>query len=675
MDSINISQQDFDKKRKSKEERRRQVKETRKNKLKEHANQKQVNPQKSFEKHLEKKKTEENKEQLTKELMKEMNIAQKLSYIKATSNEIVQDVEEKYRKINDLLMLCSDAKDIDVVLKSIQALCEVFCDILPTYRIREQKTDVAEDFGKAKPNKGEENEGGEAKGKDKKDKKSQKVSKEVKVMREYEQSLLQSYREYLKILEVFSKTKTEKIIKKQGIQKDDAIRRKKAIEVYRKLREISFLSFCSLLSRHPHFNYRLNILQIVMPKISTNDLAIRKIVTSTIFELISKDDNTLLDFKLEILKELSKVLKQIPNHNRIDANLLDCLVTHKIIIDEAKAKVIDENTRKLTQLKQQMDKLRKKGKFNEYKDLKMELLKEMKETDALGIDLGSTSKINNAIIKEILGIYFGVLKDKNDSPLLKGVFLGLPQFTQYVNIEIVWDLINVLREYLNMELSDWENGTGTSRRQNISNVLTGLLCSFQIIEVGAGTAFNVEEKDFLNTLYAVIQRMFEHPFNYQTSDFLAFLKCMNIVFIKRRQYSNELVHAFVKRLALFQMQITDAEQVSILYLMKQLITKYPSSKSCLLELDDDGINNAFMAYENIYKPDISDPQLANSSQSSIILELTSTSNLYKGTKNPLESYCYRLAKGMLLNEALPQEFLGMTALDVMRKISKESRIQ
>lgn len=86
--------------------------------------------------------------------------------------------------------------------------------------------------------------------------------------------------------------------------------------------------------------------------------------------MISKDDNTLLDFKLEILKELAKNLKQISNHNKIDPNLLDCLVSHKIIVDEAKAKIIDESTKRLTDLKQQMDKLRKKGKFNEYKEMK-----------------------------------------------------------------------------------------------------------------------------------------------------------------------------------------------------------------------------------------------------------------------------------------------------------------
>jgi len=61
------------------------------------------------------------------------------------------------------------------VLKSIKALCEVFCDILPSYRIREQKTDINED--NTKDEEGNNKQGG---------KKSTKVSKEVKAMREHE---------------------------------------------------------------------------------------------------------------------------------------------------------------------------------------------------------------------------------------------------------------------------------------------------------------------------------------------------------------------------------------------------------------------------------------------------------------------------------------------------------
>jgi len=42
-------------------------------------------------------------------------------------------------------------------------------------------------------------------------------------------------------------------------------------------------------------------------------------------------------------------------------------------------------------------------------------------------------------------------------------------------------------------------------------VLAGLLCAFQIIEIGAGTSFNVDEKDFVNALYSILARLFEQP--------------------------------------------------------------------------------------------------------------------------------------------------------------------
>ena len=60
-----------------------------------------------------------------------------------------------------------------------------------------------------------------------------------------------------------------------------------------------------------------------------------------------------------------------------------------------------------------MEKLRKKGKLDDYKEMKQQLLKELKESDALGVDLGTSSKINNLIIKEILAIYFDILKNKS----------------------------------------------------------------------------------------------------------------------------------------------------------------------------------------------------------------------------------------------------------------------
>jgi nucleolar complex protein 3 len=119
----------------------------------------------------------------------------------------------------------------------------------------------------------------------------------------------------------------------------------KALEIYRKLRELSFLSFCRLLKAHPHFNYRLNVLQLIMPRLSTKDLVIREECTNTVFEMLRSDDNTMLDFKVEILKELAKTIKS-RDHFQMSPSLLDCLVTHKIIVDEEKAKMIDQSSKK-----------------------------------------------------------------------------------------------------------------------------------------------------------------------------------------------------------------------------------------------------------------------------------------------------------------------------------------
>ena len=51
--------------------------------------------------------------------------------------EITLDPAHKYRKLKDLLLLCKDPGNIDIVLQSVNNLCEVFMEIIPSYRIRE----------------------------------------------------------------------------------------------------------------------------------------------------------------------------------------------------------------------------------------------------------------------------------------------------------------------------------------------------------------------------------------------------------------------------------------------------------------------------------------------------------------------------------------------------------
>jgi hypothetical protein len=56
--------------------------------------------------------------------------------------------------------------------------------------------------------------------------------------------------------------------------------------------------------------------------------------------MLKKDDNRLLEFKVDILKELHKAIKA-KSHDLFDPTLLDCLVLHEIMVDEGKARAVD----------------------------------------------------------------------------------------------------------------------------------------------------------------------------------------------------------------------------------------------------------------------------------------------------------------------------------------------
>jgi hypothetical protein len=154
----------------------------------------------------------------------------------------------------------------------------------------------------------------------------------------------------------------------------------------------------------------------------------------------------------------------------------------------------------------------------------------------------------------------------------------------------VFDLINVLREYFNYSL---DQHNALAKQKSVSNCLTGLLCTFQILDIGAGSAFNLDEKDFIDALYTVILRVYEEPLAIETSDFLALLKCLHIVFVQKKQLSQEVVIAFVKRLCILQMHLRDSEQAGVLLLIKQIVQKYSSARTAMLELDDDSIGGGF----------------------------------------------------------------------------------
>ena len=60
-----------------------------------------------------------NKEQLDSRTMKQLNFSEKLNLVKIIADEVINDTDKKYRKLNDLLLFTEEPKDVDVVLKAV----------------------------------------------------------------------------------------------------------------------------------------------------------------------------------------------------------------------------------------------------------------------------------------------------------------------------------------------------------------------------------------------------------------------------------------------------------------------------------------------------------------------------------------------------------------------------
>jgi hypothetical protein len=70
-----------------------------------------------------------------------------------------------------------------------------------------------------------------------------------------------------------------------------------------------------------------------------------------------------------------------------------------------------------------------------------------------------------------------------------------------------------------------------------------------------------------------------------------------------------VINAFVKRLALLQLHLEPAQQAAVLLLIKQILNKYSSARSAMLDFEDDSVGGGFGATpaSSLYHGEINDP--------------------------------------------------------------------
>ncbi len=500
---------------------------------------------------------------------------QKLDALNTTSSTIMQNPEGGINLLKDLLVLLQDDSP-QVITHTLNKLCDVFIDIMPSYKIR---VDSTEDESR--------------------------LSKDVFQLRKYESGLLESYAKYLKITQAFLKVKARQT-------KDEASKAKIA-----SIKETAFDCMCRLLENLPHINYARSIMLLVVAKLTSSNEKMRARSMVAIKDLLSSHEHSMmkLELKLKTAKEVGRMIKS-KSHKTFDRKVLSIFEEHKIIV--SKGETQEKSNPKLEELRVAIKKKRGKGKKKEARELEKSLLKELRETSATAADVGQITRYNTEILREILSIYLGVLKDNPKSPLLISVFEGLPRLAPHIDIEIVSDCLDVMRSYLKTAFLSEDSGF------DLRNLTAALRSSIRMAQT-LSSSFEVDERSFINYGFKLFDYFVTKPEEMLNEDCTgAMLGAVEQLFVTKKQLSLDVVAAYCKKIAVIALKLPEEYCAKFVKSLEAVMLKYSRLHS-LLEADESAVE------PQIFLKGVEDPQMMLSASSiSIAGEITQLKQKYTG---------------------------------------------
>ncbi|KAI4860786.1 nucleolar complex-associated protein 3 [Hypoxylon rubiginosum] len=260
----------------------------------------------------------------------------------------------------------------------------------------------------------------------------EKLSKDVKRTRTYEQSLVSGYQAYVKELARYAK----------------AGRRYTGEDQSQSVSSVAIMCACNLLTSVPHFNFRVDLTKILIGKLSTRRVDDDwKKCLEALETLFQEDEEGRPAF--EAVSLLSKMMKA--KEYQVDEGVVNLflhlrLLSHfsgsasKDSVDRTDD-TIDANSMKPKSKKQFRTKKQRKH-IKEQKALQ----KDMDTADAL-VSHEERDRMEGETLKLVFGTYFRVLKQR--VPHLMGAVLeGLAKYAHLINQNFFGDLLEALKDLI-----------------------------------------------------------------------------------------------------------------------------------------------------------------------------------------------------------------------------------
>ncbi|KAK7516846.1 nucleolar complex-associated protein-domain-containing protein [Phyllosticta citriasiana] len=317
-----------------------------------------------------------------------------------TAELINEDPEEHVGTLKHLAQI-ADSSNVTVKKLALATQATVYKDIIPGYRIRAMGDDALKE----------------------------KLSKDVKKLRAFEQSLVHGYKDYLSALAQCAKN-----------SKPDAP------EDLRSLATVAIGCACNLLLQVPHFNFRNDLLKILVDKLSTKSIdADFAKCRSTIEKLFEEDEDG--NASLEAVQMITKMIKA--RHYNVHESVLNTFL-HLRLLSEFSSKGSYDRIDK-TEEEKPRGKKREKKEFRTKKQRKLmkeqkSIEKEMKEADA-AVSHEERERMQAESLKLVFVTYFRILKARTPS-LMGAVLEGLARYSHLINQDFFGDILEALKDLI-----------------------------------------------------------------------------------------------------------------------------------------------------------------------------------------------------------------------------------
>lgn len=489
------------------------------------------------------------------------------------AQNLIENPEENILQLSRLRRMSNSKNPLTAKL-AILAMVPVFKSIAPSYHIRALSESE----------------------------KKEKVSREVAKLRLFEQHLVLNYKHYVELL-------AEKAAKFSTQPKVTPLDAEMGI--------IASNAACELASALRYFNFRKEVLKIITRRVmkkpqNEHELKVFKKCVSTLEELLVEDASN-GDISLELVVLLSKSIRR--RAFNVDESIINILLSLTVLNDYSPNSRENDDSPKLK--KKDRIHLSKK----ERKQLKERKLidKEMREAEQ-AVTAEQREKNQAQILKMLLLFYLEILKAR-PVKLMAAVLESLSRFGHMVNIDLMGDFLQVMREIAEEILINKDLNSNEVRQ-----VLLCIITSFSLVANLPSRKVVVDLNKFVDYLYSLLPNLSldtEIEFSHKTLRLMdplsselnikpsvnvstkaeLLLRCLNAIFFNSKSGSSKRALAFTKRLYLAALHLPEKSSVASMKFIDKLIGRYDDIKT--LYSTEDRVQNG------IYNAEIDETERAN----------------------------------------------------------------